>query len=178
MLFRSEEFYKLGCDYSARSSEDEITFNINGLNENLSAAVGLMEQLFSNPVADEQALSNLIDDILKRRANAKLNKNVILTQMQNYAKFGGVNPTTNVLSEENLKALKASELVGMIATAWGYNHYIDYYGPSSNSNILTLMNKQHLAKPGMKNPPSAKQFTEQTNDVPKVYVVEIGRAHV
>ncbi|MFM7015773.1 MAG: M16 family metallopeptidase [Bacteroidota bacterium] len=167
-----EEFYKLGCDYSARSSEDEITFNVNGLNENLNAAVGLIEQLFTSPKADDVALTNLVDDLIKRRANAKLNKNVILGQMQNYAKFGSQSPSTNVLSEAQLKALKASDLVGMLGTAFGYKHNIDYYGPSSNGDVVTMMNKQHLAKGGLKSAPTSKLFVEQKNDTPKVFVVD------
>jgi hypothetical protein len=167
-----EEFYKLGCDYSARSSEDEITFNVNGLNENLNASVGLIEQLFKAPTADDQALNNLIDDLIKRRANAKLNKNVILGQMQNYAKFGPLSPSTNVLSETQLKALKASELVSMLGAAFGYEHYIDYYGPSTNADVVTMMNKQHLAKGGLKEAPAAKQFIEQNADAPKVFIVD------
>ena len=167
-----EEFYKIGCDYSARSSEDEITFNVNGLNENSNAAVVLIEQLFSNPVADEQALNNLIEDILKRRANAKLNKNVILSQMQNYAKFGAHSPSTNILSEEQLKALKATEIVSMLGTVFTYKHNIDYYGPSSNTAVVSMMNKLHIVKSGFKNSPASKQYNEQTNDAPKVFVVD------
>jgi len=166
-----EEFYKIGCDYSARSSEDEITFNVNGLNENLNAAVALFEQLLNNPVADEQALNNLVEDILKRRSNAKLNKNVILGQMQNFAKFGSQSPSTNVVSETQLKALKADELVTMLKGVFDYNHYIDYYGPSNNASVVSLMNKQHLAK-GNKAIPAPKQFKEQSNDVQKVFVVD------
>jgi len=167
-----EEFYKIGCDYSARSSEDEIKFNVNGLNENLNAAVILIEQLFSNPVADEQALNNLIEDILKRRANAKLNKNVILSQMQNYAKFGAHSPSTNILSEEQLKALKVTEIVSMLGTVFTYKHNIDYYGPSSNAAVVSMMNKLHIVKSGFKNSPASKQYNEQTNDAPKVFVVD------
>jgi predicted Zn-dependent peptidase len=166
-----EEFYKLGCDYSARASEDEITFNVNGLNENLDKAVSLIEQLFNSPVKDDQALTNLTEDIMKRRANAKLNKNVILSQMQNYAKFGAQSPSTNVLSETQLKALKADELIQLLKDAFSYKHYIDYYGPSTNSNVVTVMNKQHTAK-GNKAIPAAKQFKEQASDLQKVFVVD------
>ncbi|MFM2155387.1 MAG: hypothetical protein RL516_136 [Bacteroidota bacterium] len=166
-----EEFYKLGCDYSARASEDEITFNVNGLNENLDKAVSLVEQLFNSPVKDEKALTNLTEDIMKRRANAKLNKNVILSQMQNYAKFGAQSPSTNVLSEAQLKALKADELIQLLKDAFSYKHYIDYYGTSTNSNVVTVMNKLHTAK-GNKAIPAAKQFKEQATDLQKVFVVD------
>ncbi len=166
-----EEFYKLGCSFNAGASEDESSISLDGIHENFVPALLLLEDLLANMKADTAALSNLKDDIMKRRENAKLNKNIILGAMQSYAKYGAKSAQTNILSESELNATSATELVSLLKGLTGYQHYVDYYGPADSLTITNTLNKTHKAAATLKPIPAPIKFVELKTDTSKVFVV-------
>ncbi len=166
-----EGFYKLGCSLNTGASEDEASISLDGINENFGQALTLLEDLLSNVQADTAALSNLKDDILTRRDNAKLNKNIILAAMQSYAKYGSTSAQTNILSESELNAITADELVGILKGLSGYKHYVDYYGPADSLSISNTLNKSHKTPAILKAIPEPVKFTELKTDTSKVFAV-------
>jgi predicted Zn-dependent peptidase len=166
-----EEFYKLGCDFNAGASEDELFIELSGIQQNFGAALGLLEEFLKSPKADKDALDNLIVDILKGRENAKLNKNTILSRMQSFAKYGAVSPATNILSETELKSLRPEELVTMIRNLTGYQHRVDYYGPAKPAELKASIEKYHKVPKKLQAVPAPKDFKELDTNEPKVFVV-------
>ncbi|MBK8551939.1 MAG: insulinase family protein [Ignavibacteria bacterium] len=167
-----EEFYRLASSYSIGVSEDQITVSLSGLNENFKEASELFEELISDPESNEEALNNLIDDILKKREDAKLSKRTILwSGMYNYGKYGKDNPFTYRLSEEELKNIKASELIKILKDIFSYKQRVLYYGPESTSEIVSAVNKFHKTPPEFKTLPTVNKFTEQDITENVVYVV-------
>jgi len=167
-----EEFYKLGCSLSVNSSEFEVWVSLSGLNENMSKSVALFEELLSDAQVNEPALKNLVADIIKQRADAKLQKQTILWQaMYNYGVYGASSPFTNILSETELGALKSTELVGLIKGLNSYKHRILYYGPLTTSALTAMLDKEHKVPAALKPVPAAKRFEQQDNPATKVYAV-------
>ena len=81
---------------SFNCSDDQVKINISGLDENFEETVKFLESFLSNFKSDEEALQKLKEDILKKRSDAKLNKQTILfTAMTNYARYGGKSSFTN-----------------------------------------------------------------------------------
>ncbi len=140
----SQKFYKLACNFSINTSDDRTTLTVTGLEENFDAAVKLFEELLANAKPDQSALDEWVQQALKSREDAKLNKGTILrVAMNNYAMYGKDNPFTHILSTEELKALKADELVNnYIHKLTSYEHKIYYYGPKDkdalNKSIVAL----------------------------------------
>jgi len=167
-----EEFYKLGCSLNVNSSDIEVWVSLNGLNENMSKSVSLFEELLSDAQVNEPALKNLVADIKKRRADDKLQKQTILWQaMYNYGVYGPQSPYTNILSETELDALKAQELISLIKELNGYTHKVLYYGPSSIASLTTLLNKEHKVPAALKPIPETKKFEQKDNIGTRVYAV-------
>jgi len=167
-----EEFYKLGCSLNVNSSDMEVWVSLNGLNENMSKSVALFEELLSDPQANEPALKNLVADIKKRRADDKLQKQTILWQaMYNYGVYGPQSPYTNILSDTELDALKAEELIGLIKGLNGYKHKVLYYGPLSTTGLTNVLNKEHKVPAILKPVPEAKKFDQKDNPGTQVYAV-------
>ncbi|WP_460675654.1 M16 family metallopeptidase [Hymenobacter coalescens] len=132
-----QEFYKLGCSFGVQSGADRVFVSLSGLDKNMEPALELFEQLLANPTPDAQALKNMVAGILKNRQDAKLNKNVILSQaMLNYVKFGPKNPFTNIVSEKELKALKPQELISRTKQLLTYQHRVLYYGPRLDQKVV------------------------------------------
>lgn len=166
-----EEFYKLACSYSATASEDEIMIRLEGINSNFTNALTLLESLLSGPVPDEAALKNLVDDVLKKRENAKLNKGEILSRVSSYARFGPTSAATYLMSEDELKQVTGKELSVLLRNLMGYVHRIDYYGPMEKVKLTETLNKYHLTPRGLQAVTKGKVFTEEPTDDGKVFFV-------
>ena len=168
-----EELYKMGCSFNVNSSEDEVWISLNGLSETMASAMNFFEQLLADAQPNVAALENLVADIKKQRADNKLSKQNILWQaMYNYGVYGPKSPFTNILSAQELDALKATDLVGQIRELTGYQHKILYYGPESTAVLTQVLNKEHRLPANLKPVPAAKKFEQVGAMVSKVYTVD------
>ena len=168
-----QEFYKTGCSFNVSSSEDQIYVTLTGLSENLEKGLALFENVLSDAQPNADALKNLIDDVLKKRGDNKLSKNVILwSGMYNYGVYGESNPFTNILSETELKNIKPEELIAIIKDLNSYQHRILYYGSNTPEELTNLLNKYHKVPKTLKPLPQETLYTELPNTKGKVYVVD------
>jgi predicted Zn-dependent peptidase len=167
-----EEYYKLGVSFNVFNSEDKVYVSLTGLNENFDKALALFEEVLSDVLPNKEALENMVKDILKSRADAKLNKQVILsTAMANYGKYGKKSAFTNILSEKELKETTAEECIQLIKELDSYDHHIIYYGPAETNKLISSLNTLHRLPAVMKPVPAAIQFEELPSDQDKVYVM-------
>jgi predicted Zn-dependent peptidase len=167
----SQEFYKLACNFSINPADDRTTLTITGLQENFGAALSLFEELLTNAKPDQAALNELVQQTLKGREDNKLNKNIILrVAMNNYAMYGPENPFTHCLSTEELKALKADELVNnYIHNLTAFQHKVFYYGPQTKDELTASISNYHKVPATLKPYPKAVKFTRQDNKENLVY---------
>ncbi|MEO8665486.1 MAG: insulinase family protein [Ignavibacteria bacterium] len=167
-----EEFYKLACSFNSGVTEDEVTVSLSGLNENFGSSSALLEELFSDPEANKEALTNLIEDIIKQREDAKLSKRTILwSGMFNYGKYGKDNPFTYRLSEEELKSTKPEELINIIKELFSFHQRVLYYGPESSEKIVSSINDYHKTPSQLRSLPVVNKFVERDINENTVYVV-------
>ena len=168
-----QEFYKLGCSFNVFNSDNQTWVSLTGLNENFEKATRLFENLFADPKVDEATLKNLVSDIIKKRGDAKQEKRTILQKMMvNYAKFGPVNPATNLLSEDDLSKLQPTQIADLIKSLMTYQHKILYYGPKLIGDVKEALNAAHVVPVnGLKPVPAEAVFTAQPfNNT--IYVVD------
>lgn len=165
-----KEFYKIGCNFGVFASEDQTYIYLQGLDENLDQSIVLFEKLLANPKADEEALKKMIDGIFKKREDTKKNKSAILySGLLNYGFYGNKSPFTNVLSNRDLRELKAEELIGILKGFTKTQHRVLYYGPRAQSDLLASLNQHHIL-PGQLQPlPPAVEFAMTDIQQPKVF---------
>lgn len=169
----SKEFFKLACDFNVNAGEDQVYVSLTGLNENFDASVKLFEHLLANAKPDQQALNQMVERILKQRTDAKLSKQGIFWgALRNYATYGKNNPTTYILSEKELKELKAEELVGMIKQLTSYKHSVYYYGPRELGDLTTVLLKEHKVPKKLMDYPKPIAFVRNETKANKVYFVD------
>lgn len=168
-----QEFYKLGCSFNVSSSDDEVYVSLMGLTPNFEKGLSLFEHLLADAQPNDEALTNLVADVMKRRADNKLSKSAILWgALYNYAVFGEDSPYTNILSEDELKRLTSKELVGLIRGLGSYEHRILFYGTHSEDQLTKLLAKHHSIPSQFKPSPAEKLFTEKDYSRPQVFVVD------
>ncbi len=167
-----QEFFKLGVSFDVFSGSERVYVALSGLEESLEQGVALFENVLANVVADKAALDNVIADILKSREDDKKNKGTILRRaMASYAKYGPNSSFSDVLSEAELKSIKAEKMVELIKGLTSYEHKIFYYGQNKPEQVKATLDKLHQVPAKLKPLPAAKEYTEVDIDKDQVYFV-------
>lgn len=139
----SMKFYQLACNFGISTGDKRSYVYLNGPQQNFKEALILFENLLANAKPDQKALDDYTDRILKSRSDSKLNKRAISSALSSYALYGKLNPRTFILGNEEIKALKADELVTIIKGFTRYKHQIMYYGPAEKDKMETMLLAYH-----------------------------------
>ena len=138
-----KEFYKLACDFNVGTGTDRVYVYLEGLAENMEKAMELMESLLTDPQINQEAFDNLVDDILKKRADAMLNQGTIFSRLQTYRTYGKDNPSTFILTNNELQKLTPEQLIDKIKEMNQYQHRIWYYGPTAENKVAKFIKQYH-----------------------------------
>lgn len=168
----SKAFYNLACNFSVDATNEQVYVSLDGLQENFDTGVQLFEELLTNAQPDQTALDEMISGILKKREDDKRDKIIIsYYALSDFAKYGAKNPFNDVLSNEELKKLKASELTDIIHKLTGYKHYILYYGPLSLNEVKTKLAQYHRIPDKLAMPPAPTLYAVREVAENEVYFV-------
>ena len=168
-----EELYKLGCSFDVFSSEDRVYVSLSGLTQNFDKATQIFEHLLADAQPNIEALDNLRGDILKKRSNTKLSKGAILNgALFSYGIYGSQSPYKNILSEQDLKALKAEDLISIIRGLTSFEHKISYYGPEESDKFNAAIAALHNSPSKLKTIPQGLKFEEQPTLETQVFIVD------
>ncbi|HCM35749.1 M16 family metallopeptidase [Chryseobacterium sp.] len=164
----SREFYKLASSFNVSAGNEETYVSIEGLNENFDKSIALFEDLIRNCKADQAALDAYKARLKKARANAKQNKATIMAGLRSYAQYGTQNPFNNVLSDAELDALKAEDLINILHDLFNFKHKVLYYGPKSGDETVASLKPIHKLPASLKELPKTKTFVQIPTDKNKV----------
>ena len=157
----SKAFYKIACSFNVSTGEEYTTVNIEGLQENFENAVKLYEEVVNNVKADDKALAALKARLNKARKDAKANKGAILQGLTSYALYGSENKFNNVLTNEELNAVTAQELVDRIKNLNNYEQTVIYYGPTPIYNVVSQLKTLHQVPANFAVAAPAKTFKQE-----------------
>ena len=160
----SKEFYKLASSFNVSAGNEETYVSLEGLNENFDKTIALFEDLIKNCQADQAALDAYKTRLKKARANAKQNKGVIMSGLRSYAQYGPQNPFNNVLSDAELDALKAEDLINVLHDLFNFKHKVLYYGPKSGNDVVAALKPIHKLPATLKDLPKSKTFAQIPTD--------------
>ncbi|MFT5780273.1 MAG: zinc protease [Crocinitomicaceae bacterium] len=164
-----EKFYTLGVQYYVQPSYIYMT----GLNESFDEAIQLFEHVLHDCKVDDTAMSNLVDDIKKKRADAKKSKgNILRSKMSNYAKFGPLNEANDVLDNDEIGTLKAQDLVDVIHSLTTFKHSLFYYGETEFNKVFQTVKAAHTLPTGMLRVAPEVKYPELVTDKNIVYFVD------
>lgn len=174
------ELYKMACSFNVMATDERVYVYVNGLSDNFEKAMALLEERLTDAKADQEIYNNRVTDILKQRSDAKLDQYSNFNQLNNYAVWGPKSPSTNILSEVELKDLNPEELVARTKNLQNMEHTIMYYGPLTEKQITEAINNNHAVGETLQPMPEPTQFTEQVTtennvllahyDAPQIYM--------
>lgn len=164
------EFYRLACNFRVSPGNERTYVVLSGLNENMPEAMKLFEKLMADAQVNKEAYTNMVADILKSRKDAKLNQMQNFRRLMNYGMYGPKSPATNILTETELQNMDPRELTDRIHNQNSYKHRIMYYGPTSEKELLAIINKNHQAPKKLKEIPVGNEFPRLETPVTKVLI--------
>lgn len=167
-----QKLYNLGVSFDSQASSWKVYIYLSGLEESFDEAQQLMEDVLKNAQPDEEALENLKADELKEREDNKKNKWQIMSGLSDYAKFGPTNKFNNQLSEEELEAVTAQELVDIIHNLTHYPHNVFYYGKTAFDDVFAKVKTHHQLPEQLSKVENPKKFEELPTDKSMVYFVD------
>ncbi|THG69797.1 insulinase family protein [Bacteroides faecichinchillae] len=164
------EFYRLACTFYVSPGNERTYVVLSGLNENMPAAMQLFEKLLADAQVNKEAYSNMAEDILKARSDAKLNQGQNFSRLMNFAMYGPKSPATNILTKTELTEMDPQALVDRIHNQNSYQHRILYYGPSSSKEILEIIDQNHKVPATLKEIPAGDEFPYLETPATKVLI--------
>ena len=150
------EFYALACDFRISLNRNRTYVWISGLGDNMPQAMALAEEYMSNVQGNDEVLAELKKDILKSRADAKLNQGSNHGALRTYAMYGPEMIKAMTLNNNQLKALTSEELISTIQSLQGLKHRVMYYGPLSQRELTAELDKSHKVAENLTDPEEGK----------------------
>ncbi|MCL1973856.1 MAG: insulinase family protein [Bacteroidetes bacterium] len=157
----NSELYALACSFRVQATNDRVYVSISGLSDHFERAMELLEERLADAQPDAGVYANLVNDLLKKRSDAKLDQYANFSALQQYAIYGPTSPFTNILTESALKSMNPEELVGRTKNLKNLEHTILYYGPLNREQLLGIINAKHATGESLQPVPQAVTFKEQ-----------------
>lgn len=161
-----QQFYNLASNMSFSSNDEYTILTISGLSDNFDKALDLAFHVIKDAQPNEEALQEMIKGMIQDRKDAKSNQNAISSALRSYGEFGP-DLIKYQLSENELKALKSTELIALAQLVFQYKPDIYYYGTEKSNTLLKKIETYYTIPKTFKTPPVAKNFdripvTEET----------------
>ena len=150
------EFYALACDFHIALNRNRTYVSVSGLADNMPQAMALAEEYMNNVEGDDEVLAELKKDILKSRADSKLNQNSNRLALINYAMYGPETVKAMTLTNPQLESLTSDELISEVKSLQGMKHRVMYYGPLSQRELTAQLEKSHTVAENLINPEQGK----------------------
>ena len=165
-----KQFYKLACDYKISVRPDFTTISIVGLQENMTAALRLLEHFISDAKADKELYGQLVDNILKERSEDKQSQKACFNHLWSYALHGAKSDATNLLSEQELRNTDPKVFTDLLKEIPSFEHTVVYYGPLSLKELDAVITKNHKTAKHLAKVPVNKEWNWNLTTKPEVLI--------
>ena len=165
-----QAFYKLACNFSVSQGSKTLQISLNGLNENLPAALQLTEEILHHAKADKTSWNQFIDLIEKQQQDAKTNQQSNFSYLWSYSTYGAYNPIRNAIKTADLRKMDPQELVNLLGGLNNMEHTVAYYGPYSEKQLNSLLAKEHKTAKKLAAVPEGKEYRMEEIKQNEIYI--------
>ena len=139
----ASEMYAIACNYGVQVGGNTTNIRVEGLGENLSKALPLVESLLRNAEGDEEVLTELKMDLIRSRMDNKKNQRACNNALQTYLMYGPDYVKAKTLTNAAVATLTSEELIGSVKDLLTKKPTILYYGPASVDEVVSLVKAAH-----------------------------------
>ena len=165
-----QQFYKLACEYSVNVTASHLTIWLSGLNENMPAALKLMEQVLHGAKADRESYNQFVELTLKERTDNKKEQRPCFDYLYHYAVYGPHNMRRDDMTETQLRAADPQQLLNLLRDLPTMQHSVLYYGPMTQKKLNSVIAKEHKTSKKLAPVPEGKPFTAQQTPQNEVWI--------
>ncbi len=138
-----KQFYALACDYSTRVDSKVIDITLTGLQENMPAAVALLDNLLQHAVPDDTVYQQYVQQVVQSRHDAVLEQRSNAQHLLTYGCLGARNQFTNTMTTEELRTTAPAVLTTLLRSLSGIKHSVHYYGPATQEELDAILTSAH-----------------------------------
>ena len=165
-----QAFYKLACNYSVVQSAKTLQISLNGLNENLPAALNLLEEVLQNAKADKTSWNQFVDLIEKTQQDAKATQKTNFSYLWDYSTYGPYNPTRHAIKTADLRKMDPQALINLLGGLNNMEHTVAYYGPYSEKQLNAILAKEHKTAKKLAAVPEGKEYVKEDIKQNEIYI--------
>ena len=157
-------FYALGCTFNIGSSNRRFYAVVQGLDENLEAAIVLLDKVLADAQPNEAQFPVFQQALLKARADNKLSQGANNSQLITYASYGPDYVKAHALTNAELMALTARSLTDRIHELLQLKHRVVYYGPTPAADVCRLIADHHKVAAELRDCPANLTYKMQPTE--------------
>ena len=165
-----QKFYSLACSHGISVGARAASIYVNGLAENMTEAMALMEDFLANAQVDTAAYNKYVGLVEKSRADNKLDQGTNFMALQRYGVYGEYNSMRNIPSSKELHEMQPQHLVDMVKAMKGYKHSIFYYGPMELDELTATIDRLHKTAKTLADAPAGRHYEMQPTTQNEVYI--------
>jgi len=174
-----QELFRYGLYTSVFSSDNRSYVYVSGLNKNYEKGIQILEEIVNSSVPDTSAYKKYAERTIKERDDIKLNQdNILYTGLMNYAQYGEKSSANDVLTNDEIRKENPEDLVNLVKSMLTYPHKIFYCGPSSISEVESVIKKNHSSPKSLETIPPKTNYPELNNDKNLVLVANYDMSQV
>ncbi len=178
-----KEFFKIGITNDFKTTSDQLTISLSGLEENMEKGIGLLQHWMKNVEPDQEIYRQFVDTVLENREAGKKDKNRIMTALTNYTKHGKGSRFLDFLTKDELENTKVEEFTDRIRNLFKFQYQIFFYGKDFEKfkkEIEGFIETQSRSTPDPKKYPEPETtgnvyFTDY--DMVQMEMSKIGKGH-
>ncbi len=152
-----KEFFKIGITHDFKTTSDQLTISLSGLESNIEKGVELLLHWLSDIKPDEKIYQQFVATILESREAGKKDKNRIMTALTTYTKLGKTSRFLDILSKDELQNTEVKDFTDKIKKLFSYPFQVFFYG--KNFDGFKSYIPKYIADETLK-VPAPKQYPE------------------
>ncbi len=166
----NRELYELACNASFAAGGEKVYITLNGLSENMEAALAILEDRIANVKGDDDVFANFKANIFKSRKDAKTNQRMCFSKLGNYVMYGADSELVKELGDKEIAALTSDQLIAELKDALNYRQTVAYYGPMEISQVIEIVNKYHNVPEQLADYPKKERSKKQLVEESKIVI--------
>ncbi|MGD1320151.1 M16 family metallopeptidase [Chryseobacterium sp. 2R14A] len=128
-----KEFFKIGVTNDFKTTSDQLTISLSGLESNLEKGISLLQHWMTDVKPDQEIYNQFVETLLENRDAVKKDKNRIMTALTTYTKLGKTSRFLDVISKEKLESAKVEEFTDRMKKLFNFPYQIFFYGKDFDS---------------------------------------------
>lgn len=123
-----KEFFKIGISNDFKTTADQLTISLSGLESNLEKGVELLQHWMSHVKPDQEIYRQFVETLLENREAVKKDKNRIMTALTTYTKLGKTSRFLDIITKEELENANVEEFTDRMKKLFAFPYQIFFYG--------------------------------------------------